>query len=482
YLVTGADEGNRAVREDTDIEAFWANTDNGYRVELRLPLSGIGHIVFSVTNVEHNSGGRPVATASTAKPGDAAAGRLIRSSKALSSLLSELAQQDETFEVYDTAQHRLGIGGSGMSDTGYAPQNADTFAAIDGVPRSSSGENQVRASVALTQSGKALGVLSGYQSIRAQMDDLRTWRDMTTVGAAILALVALALAAAWGKLLGSRIERVAKAFDGIIDSRGRIRGSLPATGHLDEVDKLVDTLGDASNRMAQYTDHLENLSVRLTHELRTPLTVIRSSLDNLEPANLPGEASVYVSRAGEGVRQLSSILSNMTEATRLEESLDPAEQEYFDLEEVVRGCVRGYEVAWPNRAFEVVVESKFDKIFGLPELIAQMLDKLVSNANEFGEPGTPIRVLISTGDGDAILRVINEGPSLPDQVSRHLFERMVSVRSRADGATHLGLGLYLARMIATFHGGRIDASNTPDGLGVAVTVRLPLLRMIGRRD
>jgi signal transduction histidine kinase len=56
-----------------------------------------------------------------------------------------------------------------------------------------------------------------------------------------------------------------------------------------------------------------------------------------------------------------------------------------------------------------------------------------------------------------------------------LFESMISVRERrAAGAPHLGLGLYVARLIAEFHGGTIEAANLPSGDGVAVTVRLPL--------
>jgi K+-sensing histidine kinase KdpD len=56
-----------------------------------------------------------------------------------------------------------------------------------------------------------------------------------------------------------------------------------------------------------------------------------------------------------------------------------------------------------------------------------------------------------------------------------LFESMISMREASGAGTpHLGLGLYVARLIAEFHGGTIAASNLPGGDGVALGVRLPL--------
>jgi two-component system, OmpR family, sensor histidine kinase ChvG len=64
---------------------------------------------------------------------------------------------------------------------------------------------------------------------------------------------------------------------------------------------------------------------------------------------------------------------------------------------------------------------------------------------------------------------------LPDRMRTRLFESMISVRDAPGTATpHLGLGLYVARLIAQFHGGTIAATNLPSGDGIAVGVRIPL--------
>ena len=96
---------------------------------------------------------------------------------------------------------------------------------------------------------------------------------------------------------------------------------------------------------------------------------------------------------------------------------------------------------------------------GIPELIVQLLDKLVGNAVEFSSESDAIRVRLTVDSDDAVLRVINSGPSLPDEMSDQLFDSMISVReSQSSDNSHLGLGLYIARIITDFHGGTIRLS------------------------
>jgi len=83
-------------------------------------------------------------------------------------------------------------------------------------------------------------------------------------------------------------------------------------------------------------------------------------------------------------------------------------------------------------------------------------------------------VRLERGDTDLRLSVENEGPLLPDAMGGRLFDSMVSVRGdQASDAPHLGLGLYIVRLIAEAHRGRAMAQNREDGRGVVVTVALP---------
>ena len=88
------------------------------------------------------------------------------------------------------------------------------------------------------------------------------------------------------------------------------------------------------------------------------------------------------------------ILTRMSEATRLEQSVGDAELERFDVAALVRGCVDGYRSAYAPRQFILDAADVAIELHGAPDLIAQMLDKLVANAVEFGTPDRPIVVRV----------------------------------------------------------------------------------------
>ena len=116
-------------------------------------------------------------------------------------------------------------------------------------------------------------------------------------------------------------------------------------------------------------------------------------------------------------------------------------------------------------------------MLGAPDLLAQLLDKLVDNALGFARAGTPVLVSLARHGRLAALSVANSGPRLPAEMEGRLFESMVSVRppgASAAGEPHLGFGLYIVRLIADFHGGSAAAHDRPDGDGVIVSVTLPL--------
>jgi two-component system sensor histidine kinase ChvG len=285
----------------------------------------------------------------------------------------------------------------------------------------------------------------------------------------VATLVVFALVAAmllwFATRISNRIRRLSDEAEAAIDARGRVTRLATASDAADEIGDLSRSFTTVLGRLARYNAYLEALASRLSHELRTPVAVVRSSLENLHAARNPEEARVYVARAEEGLGRLSTILSRMTEASRLEQSLSAAQRETFDAAAVVRGCVEGYRLAYAPKTFELSVPAEQVLASGSADLLAQMLDKLVENAVDFAAAGSPIHISLGS---DARLRVENQGAPLPDAIRDSLFDSMVSLRNeRSSGTPHLGLGLYIARLIAEFHGGALRAENLPDGDGVA---------------
>jgi two-component system sensor histidine kinase ChvG len=287
--------------------------------------------------------------------------------------------------------------------------------------------------------------------------------------AVTLAVVAAALTIllAFATRLTARIRKLHAEADAAIDSQGRVLGSIAATDARDEIGDLSRTTAAMLARLKEYNAYLEAMAGRLSHELRTPVAVVRSSLDNLKAQALPADARVYVERAGEGVERLARLISRLSEATRLERMLESSERERFDLAALVAGCVEGYRAAYPARRFDYVPPPGPLAMDGVPDAIAQLLDKLVENALDFAPAESAIRVWLASGGRRATLAVENDGPPLPEAQVARVFDSMVSLRTpepRREGG-HLGLGLYIVRLVAEHHGGRVRAVNLPGGSG-----------------
>jgi two-component system, OmpR family, sensor histidine kinase ChvG len=296
------------------------------------------------------------------------------------------------------------------------------------------------------------------------------------LAALLIGSVALTLYASW---LSTRIRRLRDQAEAAIDAQGRVRGTVTVSNSGDEIGDLSRSFRNVLARLAQYASYQEAMATRLSHELRTPIAVVRSSLDALRMQPLPNDARVYMERAQQGLNRLAHILTRMTEATRLEQSLADADRERFDFARVIAGCVDGYRAAYPQQIIELSLPAGEIPFNGAPELIAQMLDKLVANAVEFADPGTPITVALERDVLDIRLSVANQGPPLPLKMHGRLFDSMVSVRTeQSRDQPHLGLGLYIVRLIAEFHGGRATAMNRSDTQGVIVSVDLPLVRAL----
>jgi two-component system, OmpR family, sensor histidine kinase ChvG len=280
---------------------------------------------------------------------------------------------------------------------------------------------------------------------------------------------------AFASRISTRLQRLRDEAEAAIDSQGRVRKLLAGSAAGDEIGDLSRSFSTVLERLAQYNRYLENMAGRLSHELRTPIAVVRSSLENLKLEQLPSDASVYLERANDGLKRLDTLLTRMSEATRLEQAVRETQRERFDAAKVVQGCITGYRVAYPATRFELDAPEAAVDLRGAPDLYAQMLDKLVANAVDFATGDEPIRVRLEAREGYATLTVSNRGPRLPEAMSGKLFESMVSVRPGNPGKEpHLGLGLYIARLVAEFHGGIAQALDREDGSGVVIKIRTPL--------
>ncbi|RBW49159.1 ATP-binding protein [Marinobacter sp. F3R11] len=261
--------------------------------------------------------------------------------------------------------------------------------------------------------------------------------------------------------LSWRITRLQRAVSASIDQDGRVIGTIatvPGARARDELGQLQNHFAQMVDRLHGYNRYLESFSQRLSHELKTPVAVVRSSLENLPHSKTEEERSQYIGRAAAATERLRQILHGMSEATRLEQSFDHADKEVFDLAEVIGQATAAYQSLDEHHRFQYTGPASGVTLTGSPELIVQLLDKLVDNARDFTPPdGRIITGLAQTGN-EICLSVFNEGSALPASQDTSIFSPFVSVREGGEEG-HLGQGLLIVQLIADFHGGRIEAEN-----------------------
>lgn len=299
----------------------------------------------------------------------------------------------------------------------------------------------------------------------------------------LAAAVAVFGSMAYAYFLAFRIGRLIRAAENAVSEDGRIDQSVVQANVFkstakDEVGDLSRSYGGLLRRLREYTEYLRTLSSKLSHELRTPLAVVKSSLDNIEQEPLDEDLQRYIARARDGVNRLSNILSAMSAASHMEQSIRSSQIENINLAQLVKEVTTAYRDTYSTVEIDcqlIGVEKDFDWN-GAPDLIVQMLDKLVDNAADFTGVDGAIKVALTRKEQQLILSVSNTGPLLPENMQGQLFDSLVSLREPSKAGneqTHLGLGLYIVRLIVEFHRGRVAARNLDDDSGVIFTVTLP---------
>ena len=488
------------------ITAQWQEDGSGYRVELRLsrslPLLALGIGVYDAS-----TGGDPMA--SDIRP-------LLRFSGTLSGELAKLAPDQVQARVLSpqgwllARSGRLNTAPGSDGQPGWfasliyrsllATRLEDANLWSQDVPRVDTREvNEARAgtpisvwrsgeergsvvlaaAVPIERAGKVDGVLLLEQASRivpllanrALLGLLLTSFGVLLVAGGILLVFATRLSLRLGRLRNAA-ER-AQLNDGRLDGLFE-QGRFPMTDAADEIGDLARSFERLFEVVDGYTDYLRTLASKLSHELNTPLAIVKSSLDNLEHAALPAEAQPYLARARDGVARLGALVRAMSESSRMERSIMAAEPEDVDLRDVVRGCADAYRPLIGPRRLDCVLPEAPLHLHCAPELIAQALDKLLDNALSFTPEQGWLRLSLRVVDAGAEIELANQGPLLPEAMQGRLFDSLVSLRDKATpgDAPHLGLGLYVVRLVAERHGGVASARNLDDGSGAAFTLQL----------
>jgi dedicated sortase system histidine kinase len=493
------------IAPEPTITAHWQDVPGGYRLEARIPKAVLGtHLGLVVDNTNDTTHpGTRSSSFSGRTPGPTA--HLLPENDAIAVATRQLVQPDMRLLVTDAKGWRIAAVGELSSASGAITRRGvarrvydllvesgkeAAFAEPDPLGR----EQQAYVGAALegremaswfrgNESGKAIvavaaPIIAGDETLGTIILQQGTDAILSLTNEGLARLINLTLIATLlvaGGLLGyatwlsRRIRHLSVATEAALDNEA-LQSALPSALAEDEIGDLSRSFSSVLQQLGDYNEYLKSLASKLSHELRTPLAIVTSSLENLEHEPLNEAGLGYTARAREGADRLRRILSAMSEANRVEELMANVEPEPFDLREVLDSSVTAYRDAYKDRSFEFDCDLPGVSMAGSPELLIQMLDKLIDNAVDFSNKGDTIRVRLAATDDEVEVSVTNPGPPLPERMRTQMFDSMVSMRS-GENTRHLGLGLYIARLIAAGHGGHIDADNV-DG-GVIFRVQLP---------
>jgi signal transduction histidine kinase len=232
------------------------------------------------------------------------------------------------------------------------------------------------------------------------------------------------------------------------------------------------TLAEAFNHMLDRLDRAfaqqRQFVSDASHELRSPLTAIRGQLEVLARSESPSAAEIHRVEAMTltEMRRVERLVDDLLALARLDEGVAPALRE-VELSPFLSGLASAHEGV--TELGELPDETlRID-----PDLIAQVVRNLLSNASRHTGSGGRV-VLSARADGAGlVVSVDDNGPGIPPQQRERVFDRFhrsEQARDRASGGSGLGLGI--ARSIVELHGGRIWVDDSPLG-GARVSFELP---------
>ena len=512
------DDGGITLSAEPRIQGFWLQRARGYSLEFRIPLPMVGARLWieaiDGNAPQHRAGtlaGAGLANPATAgTSGDLRGGRLFFSSGTLLDWLTPFIRNGTRATVIDANALKLATAGSAEAstrageeaskvgwyrrfqalDVSLLPQRESLpdklvgphiVAALRGHPQAQWFRVGDRDEILLAAAAPVLinGTTSGAVVLEQAGEQLLGLRDRALSRLFNLTLLATGMAVAFvlgfATWLSARLRRLRDAADSALRADGQIDTHMPESTAGDELGELSRSFSRMLERLVEHTQYLRTLGGKLSHELRTPLSIVKSSLDNLDLEGVNDAQRVYLARAHGGVTRLQAILGALGAAARVEESIRQAERVPLDLTELTASATAGYRDAFPAAHFELALPDGACHWRGAPELLVQMLDKLVENAVDFTPATGRIRLALRRDGARYLLEVDNDGPVIPENLLPRLFESLFELREAAGDRPHFGLGLYIVRLIAQFHDGQASVANRADGGGVVFSVALPMI-------
>lgn len=256
------------------------------------------------------------------------------------------------------------------------------------------------------------------------------------------------------------------------------------TARPDEIGRLSGALRGMVSALYNRIEGNEQFAADVAHEIKNPLASLRSAVGTLRMVKRDDQREKLLDVIEHDVRRLDRLVSDISNASRLDSELVKEEEEEFNLLQMLNNLNQYLGEDARAKGIEYITDMPAGQIRvnGLEARLAQVFVNLITNAISFCEEGDAIRVWARKRENRVLIVVEDTGPGIPDQALTKIFKRFYSQRPEEHFGNNSGLGLAISKQIVEAHGGVIWAENirpteadiTSEPLGARFVVGLPV--------
>ncbi len=344
-------------------------------------------------------------------------------------------------------------------------------------------------STPIRRGGQVVGALVLTTAAGEINEMARTEREQVLQMFVIAILVSIGLSLVLAGTIANPLRDLAEAAEvGKVKNARRMRPGrirIPdMTGRPDEIGRLSGALRDMISALYDRIESNEHFAADVAHELKNPLSSLRAAVDTLKSSKNDVHRAKLLSVIEDDVRRMDRLVSDISNASRLDSELVKEEMKSFDLIMMLKNIVAFHEQEATEMGIEFIADLPDRPILvrGLESRLAQVFVNLLTNAISFCEEGDALRIWARRRENRVLVVVEDTGVGIPEDALTKIFQRFYSDRPEGDFGKHSGLGLAISRQIVEAHGGVIWAENirptsddvTSEPLGARFVVGLPI--------
>lgn len=273
------------------------------------------------------------------------------------------------------------------------------------------------------------------------------------------------------------IRRLARAAERVQQGRGRKIEIPDMSGRRDEIGELASALRAMTAALWNRIDAIERFAADVSHEIKNPLTSLRSAVETTARITDPAQQRRLMTIILEDVQRLDRLITDISDASRLDAELSRAETETVDIARMLGMLTELYKTTLEDTGLKISLSlppGSTLTVPGIEDRLVQVFRNLITNAISFSPPDGAITLRARREGAWVIATVEDDGPGIPPAKLEAIFDRFYTERPAGEKfGTHSGLGLSISKQIITAHRGQIFAENREGRPGARFTVKIP---------